>query len=139
MNGNLDQLRQRWQDAYNRDDLAAVAQLYAHNAAFYDYRGCITKGRSAIQTELGVIRDDLRERAPGGRLRFESRVLEQQIYGNNGQLIAAYQYLAPDGAVVLEGYCTVLLRQEGDDWRIATHMTTAHLTTPVAKRGLVIA
>lgn len=139
MNGNLDQLRQRWQDAYNRDDLAAVGQMYAHDAVFYDYRGCITKGRSAIQTELSVIRDDLQERAPGGRLRFESRLLEQHVYGDNGQLIAAYQYLAPDGTLVLEGYCTVLLRQEEDDWRIATHMTTAHLTTPVAKRRLVTA
>lgn len=138
MNDDLDLFRQRWQDAYNRDDLAAVADLYAHDAIFYDYRGCMTKGRSAIEDELGVIRDDIRERA-GGPVRFQSRLLEQDIAGTHAHLIAAYEYTGPDHATVLEGYCTVLLRQEGGDWRIARHMTTAHLAAPVKERALVTA
>lgn len=136
MSFTFEPYRRRWQEAFNRGDMAAVAELYSHDAVFFNFDGRMTKGRQDIRTALEGTLEELQAQVPGKHIRFDSDITEEEILGGAGYLIGTYRYLLPDDAVLMAGFYTVIGKKVGNDWRIARHMNTAKIPTPAEPKKM---
>lgn len=80
----IDELRERFVEAYNRHDALAVAELYAANAVFVDPQGAELAGRDEIQRAL----EELFTQA---RPRLSVAPIETDGEGEHGWELGSYQ------------------------------------------------
>ena len=115
----VDQLRQRWVEAAERDDAAAVAALYTDDAVVTSPQDEPARGRDAImqlwQTQFPV---STNLRVNPSRTEAGREVVAE--YGTFTQTIT------PPNATAQEfngDYLVISRRQDDGSWRIALHMS----------------
>lgn len=121
----IEQVRDTWGAAADRDDAAAVAALYAQDAIFVGTETREVRGRSAIQETWAeqfpisnVTRIDSKDLTVSGDVAYDYGEFTQQVTPPN----------AP--AQTINGHYLVILRRQGDgSWKIVRHVST---TPPAA-------
>jgi uncharacterized protein (TIGR02246 family) len=116
----IEQLRDQWRAAADRDDAAGIAALYADGATFVGPGVPERSGRNAIQQAFAeqfpitsVTRIDSRDLQMSGDIAYDYGEFTQQV--------------TPPGAQqqTLNGFYLVTLRREADgNWRIVRHIST---------------
>jgi uncharacterized protein (TIGR02246 family) len=109
---------QRWVDAFNKKDAAAVAALYTNDAIRVVPAG-IHRGRDAIQKNLEAA-------VNAGMHGLSVRHVVHRVEGNNGWSVAEYdaRIRGQDGAdVPVKGFASAIWVRDGDAWKIQMHMT----------------
>ncbi|HUF65281.1 MAG TPA: SgcJ/EcaC family oxidoreductase [Gemmatimonadaceae bacterium] len=120
----IEQIRDNWRSAAERDDAGAVAALYADDAIFVGTETPEVRGRAAIQETFGqqfpmstVSRIESRDLTVSGDMAYDYGEFTQQVTPPN----------APGQTI--NGHYLVVLRRQGDgSWRIVRHVST----TPTA-------
>lgn len=136
MKSAFEEHRRRWTEAYNRKDLGALAELYTENGVFYSGDGKVARGREAIRSHFERSFAEYDKLLPGVRPRFESKVEDEEVFGDTGYEFGSYRITTPDGQVLAEGSYAGIGRRVGDAWKIARHMSTARVGTPASAKRL---
>ena len=115
----LPELAKSWQDAYNRKDAAAVANLYTEDAIRVVPSG-IMRGREAIQRNLEASLN-------AGGHGIVIKPVADHVDGNSGWSITEWsaRTRGQDGAEMpINGFAHVTLVRVGNDWKIRVHSVT---------------
>jgi len=132
----FEEYRKRWAEAYNRKDLRALAELYTENGVFYGGDGSVARGRRAIREHFEGNFAEYEKIIPGVRPHFESKVEDEEVFGDIGYEFGSYKITAPNGKVLVEGSYSGIGRRIGDTWKIARHMSTGSVVTPAPEKKL---
>lgn len=112
------ELRQAWQDAFNRADTAALVALYAEDTILLPPGGTmLTGGRTAVSETVGRMMDDR-------TLRLST--LHQRLEGGLGHVQGTWQARPRNGrGAPASGRYLMLFQRETDGrWRIRYHVWT---------------
>lgn len=131
MASTFEAIQKRYEDAFNRRDLNAVADLYTHDAIFYNPDATLSEGRSGIIAMLEQMHDMGKQLAQGKGFRFTSPQTEEAIHGDSAYRIGTFAFRAPDGTVLMNGTDTALLKKMGPEWKIHRHMVTLNVAAEV--------
>jgi ketosteroid isomerase-like protein len=119
------EMAKQWQDDYNRNDIAAVAALYAGNAVWVFPDG-IVRGRANIEQDISkrqkagwvdVSISDEGDHAEGN-LAWSVGKWSGHIRGQNG------------AETPIGGFWSVLFVRQGSGWKIQEHTTNVTLPPP---------
>jgi len=133
----FDEMRQQWQDAYNRGDLGAVAEFYAEDARYYATDGHVDEGRLAIATARQKEFDELERRLGGATFAMKLEMSERQEVGDTAVEIGDHAVSTPDGQVVSQGSYIALAKKVRGEWKITRQMATGVLPVGAEQeRGL---
>ena len=111
-------LRQAWQDAFNRADTASLVELYSTEAILLPPGGTmLTGGRTAVRQTVGRMMD-------GRTLRLST--LHQRMRGGVGHVQGTWQARPREGRGVTGSgrYLMLFEREQDGRWRIAYHVWT---------------
>lgn len=114
--GSPQELRQAWQDAFNRADSAALVGLYATDAVLVPPSGTVlTGGQVAARGHVGHLMEDR-------TLRLTT--LHERMVGPTGHLQGTWQARARDGGRLLGSgtYFMVFGRGRDGRWSILYHV-----------------
>ncbi len=107
----IERLAEQWSEAYNRGDIAAVAELYTEDAQFFVSTGQVLEGRTAIQSVLQGILD-------AGATEQSLEPTEAEILGDTAYTISSYTFRSADGQVVQEGHSILIWKQVDGEWKV---------------------
>ncbi len=136
MKSVFDTYRKQWAEAFDRKDLKALAELYTEDGVFYSADGRVARGRKAIRQHFESNFAEYEKLIPGVRPHFESKVEEEEVFGDTGYEFGTYEITAPGGKVLVEGSYSGIGRRVGAGWKIARHMSTAKVTAPEPAKQL---
>lgn len=133
----FDEMRQQWQEAYNRGDLRAVAELYTEDARYYATDGHVDEGRLAIAVARQNEYDELQRRLGGTTFATKLEARERQEVGDTAVEIGDHTVSTSDGQVVVKGSYMGIAKKVRGEWKITRHMTTGVLPVGAEQeRGL---
>ena len=124
------ELHQALDEAYNKNDAAAVAALFTEDALLVEPDGMFS-GRQAIEKRYA----DTFQRSPiisfnASRERHYLNAIDNAVWGA-GQWSSTFQ--SQTGSVFAVGYWSAIYVREGDDWKI--RMWTINQTPPPTPRA----
>lgn len=122
---NIDDLWERWQDAFNRADMKALATIYTADARYYTPDGKVDEGREAIVQARQVERDAVAAWMQGASFRSTIVSTEARTCGDVVVDRGWYRVTTDDGQVLAEGHYFAIVRQVGGAWAIEHHMATS--------------
>ena len=118
----LAQLAAAWQEAYNADDLDAVADLYAEDASRMPPNQ-ETIGKSGIVANLQAFKD-----AGGAKTTIE--VIEEQAIGDLGYGRGTYEVTGADGSHIDHGKWLVVVKRINGEWKLYKDMFNSDMALP---------
>lgn len=136
MESVFDAYRKQWEEAFDRKDPAAIAELYTDSGVIYAADGSVARGRQAIREHFERVFGEFEKLVPGVRLHFETKLEDEEIFGETGYEFGSYRLTTPQGKVLAEGNFSGIGRHLGEDWKIARHMMTEHRVIPVPEKDL---
>lgn len=107
----IEQVNERFMDAYNRGDAQGIADLYTTDGELMAPNFEVMKGKEAIQhlwqgaMDMGIksVKMDIREVEQHGDIAYE--VSRASLYGDGGEVLDEANYL-------------VIWKREGGDWKL---------------------
>lgn len=136
MKSVFDAYRKQWEQAFDRKDPAAIAELYTENGVIYAADGSVARGREAIRAHFERVFAEFEKLVPGVRFHFETKLEDEEIFGETGYEFGSYRLTTPQGKVLVEGNFSGIGRHLGEVWKISRHMMTEHRLTPAPERKL---
>ncbi len=122
---NIDELWERWQDAFNRADMKALAAIYTADARYYTPAGKVDEGRDAIVQARQAERDAVAAWMQGASFRSNIVSSETRICGDVVVDRGWYRVATDDGQVLAEGHYFAVVREVDGVWAIEHHMATS--------------
>ena len=131
----LKQSEGKWNNAYARRDAAAIAAMYADDAALATPNANLATGKDAIATSIGAISSD-----PNFRMEFASDKVQVAASGNLAYTRGRYTLTTTNPStrapVVSTGnYLTVWKRQGDGSWRAVEDFAVPGAPPTVASRA----
>lgn len=124
----FDEMRQQWQDAYNRDDLKPIEAFFAGDARYFAADGGIQEGGKAIAEGRQQERDELMK-ALGSRV-LKNEIVKHERFELGDTVVEVGSYtITSDGTKVNEGSYMAVAKNVGGEWKITRQMVTSVLPT----------
>src|SRR5262245_15614897 len=114
----VDDLTQKWTDAYNAGNAGAATSFYTEDADAVGFRGSYTKGHAQIAELLSDTMDTYK----GSKVRVVCtglHVISPDVVVTDGSWEFSGGTI-PEGSPT-KGFYTFILAKEGDAWKIAAH------------------
>jgi uncharacterized protein (TIGR02246 family) len=129
LSGEIDAANARFEQAFNRGDAAAIAQMYTEKATVLPRESDIVTGREAIQAFWqGAIQSGIKD------LSLKATRVEELASGT-AQEIGRFSLEAPgsggQGSKV-EGKYVVIWRKSGGEWKLDTDIWNTNAPPPTA-------
>jgi len=121
---------QKWVEAWNAADMAAVAALYTEDADYQDVFAQRYEGRAAIEQAFAEINSDQYQ---GTQLELESislRLLSPTLAVSDTRWKMTGMPEGDGPAAPAEGLSTVVFVAQGDHWLITAHRSRVRYTPP---------
>jgi uncharacterized protein (TIGR02246 family) len=128
----IQQLDQRWKEAWTNGDAEAMAELFTEDADGIDPMGETDTGRAAI---IETYRAEFAERPEGAQVDFEQtylRFLRPDIAIADGTWAVTGAPEAEEGPPT-EGLYTVVLVKKDGQWRYSSGLSRIPMTPPGAE------
>jgi uncharacterized protein (TIGR02246 family) len=122
---SIDDLWTRWQDAFNRADMKALAAIYSADAKYYTPDGRVDEGRDAIVRARQAERDAVAAWMQGATFRSTIESSEMRTCGDVSVDRGWYRVATDDGRVLAEGHYFAVVREVDGAWTIEHHMATS--------------
>lgn len=121
----IDDLWTRWQDAFNKADMNALATIYTADARYYTPDGKVDEGRDAIVRARQAERDAVMVWMQGTPFRSKIESSDARTCGDVVFDRGWYRVATEDGNVLAEGHYFAVLREVDGAWVIEHHMATS--------------
>ena len=124
----FDEFRVHWQEAYNRGDLAPIAEYFAPDARYFQADGLVQDGPKAIAEGRRHEREELMKALGARSLEVEILKREREELGDTAVEFGVYTIKA-DGRKANEGSYMAVAKKIGGVWKISREMVTSELPT----------
>lgn len=132
----FDEFREHWQEAYNRGDLAPIAEFFAADARYFQADGLVQEGPKAIAEGRRREREELMKALGARSLEVEIVKHEREELGDTAVEIGVYTIKA-DGRKANEGSYIAVAKKIGGGWKISREMVTSVLPTQAQQQALL--
>lgn len=132
----FDEMREHWQEAYNRGDLEEIQAFFADDARYFAADGLIQDGPKAIAEGRQREREELMKALGSRSLKVEIKKHERHELGDTAVEIGVYTIEA-DGRKANEGSYMAVAKKVGGTWKITREMVTSVLPTQAQQDRLM--